>query len=130
MVAQSHITLLGYFSRTAYSRRKAAPYQNAYSASRSADGSLAVCMQDFEITNNSMRRVSFHLEIAVRSDFADLFEVKSNRIVRRGRIATEWSQPRQRLRTTYRNGDFHRAIALSAARLSSESSIREWPSQL
>ena len=40
--------------------------------------------EDIEITNNSMRRVSFQLEIAVRSDFADLFEVKSNRIVRRG----------------------------------------------
>ena len=74
--------------------------------------------EDIEITNNSMRRVSFQLEIAVRSDFADLFEVKSNRIVRRGRIATEWSQPRQRLRTTYRNGDFHRAVALSTARSS------------
>jgi glycogen debranching enzyme len=72
--------------------------------------------EDIEITNNSMRRVSFQLEISVRSDFADLFEVKSNRIVRRGRIATEWSQPRQRLRTTYRNGDFHRSIALSTAR--------------
>jgi MFS family permease len=43
MAAQSHITLLGYFSRIAYSRQKAALYQNAHSASRSADGSLAVC---------------------------------------------------------------------------------------
>jgi hypothetical protein len=68
--------------------------------------------EDIEITNNSMKRVMFQLEIAVRSDFPDLFDVKSNRIVRRGRIATEWSKQRQRLRTTYRNGDFHRAIAL------------------
>jgi len=76
--------------------------------------------EDIEITNNSMKRVSFQLEIAVRSDFADLFEVKSKRIVRRGRITTEWSQSRQRLRTTYRNGDFHRAIALSTARSSAK----------
>jgi hypothetical protein len=76
--------------------------------------------EDIEITNNSMRRVSFQLEIAVRSDFADLFEVKSNRIVRRGRIATGWSQPRQRLRTTYSRGDFRRAIALSTARSSTK----------
>jgi hypothetical protein len=79
--------------------------------------------EDIEITNNSMRRVSFQLEIAVRSDFADLFEVKSNRIVRRGRIATEWSQPRQRLRTTYSNGDFRRAIALSTARSSTKAAF-------
>ena len=76
--------------------------------------------EDIEITNNGMKRVRFQLEIAVRSDFADLFEVKSNRIVRRGRIATEWSLPRQRLRTTYRNGDFNRAIALSTARSSTK----------
>src|SRR5580704_8361331 len=72
--------------------------------------------EDIEVTNNSMKPVKFQLEIGIRSDFADLFEVKSNRIVRRGRITTEWSQARQRLRTTYRNGDFHRAIALSTAR--------------
>src|ERR1700723_2265666 len=79
--------------------------------------------EDIEITNNSMRRVSFQLEIAVRSDFAALFEVKSDRIVRRGRIATEWAQSRQPLRTTYRNGDFHRAIALSTARSSTKAAF-------
>jgi len=36
--------------------------------------------------------------------------------VRRGRITTEWSQARQRLRATYRNGDFARAVAISTAR--------------
>ena len=51
--------------------------------SRWIDGGMH---EDIEITNNSMRRVSFQLEIAVRSDFADLFDVKSNRMVRRGRI--------------------------------------------
>jgi glycogen debranching enzyme len=120
MAAPSHITLPGYFSRTAYSRRKAAIVPErilGLTISRWIAGGVH---EDIEITNNSMKRVSFQLEIAVRSDFADLFEVKSNRIVRRGRIATEWSQPRQRLRTTYRNGDFHRAIALSSARSSAK----------
>ena len=49
--------------------------------------------EDIEITNNSMRRVSFQLEISVRSDFADLFEVKSNRIVRRGRMLPNGPNP-------------------------------------
>jgi glycogen debranching enzyme-like protein len=44
--------------------------------------------EDIEITNKSMRRATFQLEIALRCDFADIFEVKSNSIVRRGRIAT------------------------------------------
>jgi glycogen debranching enzyme len=76
--------------------------------------------EDIEITNNSSGRVSFQLEVAVRSDFADVFEVKSKHIVRRGRIATEWSQSLQRLRTSYRNGDFHRAIVVLAASSSSK----------
>ena len=45
--------------------------------------------EDLDITNNSMRPIKFQLEITVRCDFADLFEVKSGNIVRRGRITTE-----------------------------------------
>jgi glycogen debranching enzyme len=71
--------------------------------------------EDLDVTNHSMKPIKFQLEIAVRSDFADIFEVKSNRIVRRGRIVTEWSSARQRLRTSYRNRDFRRALAISAS---------------
>ncbi len=76
--------------------------------------------EDIDVANNGTKRVRFQLEIAVRSDFADFFEVKANRIVRRGRIATEWSRSRQRLRTTYRNGDFQRGIAISTAQSSTK----------
>lgn len=72
--------------------------------------------EDLDVTNNSMKPVKFQLEIGIRSDFADIFEVKSNRIVRRGRIATEWSQSQRRLVTTYCNGDFRRAVAIDASR--------------
>ena len=33
--------------------------------------------EDLDLTNNSMRRIRFQLEIALRCDFADIFEVKS-----------------------------------------------------
>src|SRR5215813_9475940 len=69
--------------------------------------------EDLDITNNSRKALKFQLEIALRCDFADLFEVKSGGIVRRGRIATDWSEPRQRLRTTYINGDFSRGVTIS-----------------
>src|SRR5262245_7492840 len=62
--------------------------------------------EDLDITNNSTKPVRFQLEIALRSDFADIFEVKSRSIVRRGRITTEWCASEQELRTSYRNGDF------------------------
>lgn len=78
--------------------------------SRSISGGMH---EDLDITNNSMKRVRFQLEIAIRCDFADIFEVKSGRIVRRGRIATEWSEARQELRTVYRNGDFIRAVSVA-----------------
>ena len=78
--------------------------------SRSISGGMH---EDLDVTNNSMNRVRFQLEIALRCDFADIFEVKSGHIVRRGRITTDWSEPHQRLRTTYRNGDFSRVITVS-----------------
>jgi glycogen debranching enzyme len=76
--------------------------------------------EDLDITNNSMNPIKFQLEIATRSDFADIFEVKADRIVRRGRIVTEWSPARARLRTTYRNGDFSRAVTIALVRRSGE----------
>jgi glycogen debranching enzyme len=80
--------------------------------SRSISGGLH---EDLEITNNSMKPVRFQLEVALRSDFADIFEVKSRHIVRRGQITTEWSERRQRLRTAYSNRDFHRAVTTLVA---------------
>ena len=66
--------------------------------------------EDLDITNHGRKHVRFNLEIAIRSDFADVFEVKQHRIVRRGRISTEWSEGHQRLSTIYRNEDFVRGL--------------------
>src|SRR6185312_1239089 len=74
---------------------------------RHIDGGLH---EDIDITNNSQKPVRFNLEIAIRADFADLFEVKGDDIVRRGRIVTSWSQKREVLRITYRNKDFCREV--------------------
>ena len=78
--------------------------------SRSIGGGMH---EDLDITNNCMKPVRFQLEIALRCDFADIFEVKSGHIVRRGRITTEWSEPHQHLRNTYRNADFSRTVTIS-----------------
>src|ERR1700746_504877 len=90
------------------------PRTLGFTIGRSISGGMH---EDLDITNNSMRPVRFQLEIALRSDFADIFEVKSGHIVRRGRITTDWSEPHQRLRTTYRNGDFSRGLTISPTRL-------------
>ena len=79
--------------------------------SRSISGGMH---EDLDITNNSMKRIRFQLEIVLRCDFADIFEVKSGNIVRRGRIITKWSQTKQQLRTIYRNGNFARAVTVTS----------------
>ena len=70
--------------------------------------------EDFDITNHGPKPVRFNLELVIRSDFADVFEVKADNIVRRGRITSEWSDAEQRLVNTYGNRDFHRSVSITA----------------
>lgn len=65
--------------------------------------------EDFYIENYTGQQISFLLELELRSDFADLFEVKSKNQVLRGKIQTTWSDTKDTLRTSYDNKDFHRA---------------------
>ncbi|HVY17224.1 MAG TPA: glycogen debranching N-terminal domain-containing protein [Rhodopila sp.] len=88
----------------------------AFQISRVLDKGLH---EDLDITNHSKKPIRFNLEIVVRSDFADVFDVKSKRDIRRGHIDTDWSEHRQTLRTTYRNADFHRAVSVSVGRADS-----------
>jgi glycogen debranching enzyme len=76
--------------------------------------------EDLDVVNHGMVAVKFNLEIAVRSDFADLFEVKAGAIVRRGRITTTWSERHSRLTTSYVNGDFERHLTTTAQKSSSK----------
>src|ERR1700730_3865870 len=66
--------------------------------------------EDLDLVNYNRNPIRFNLEIAMRSDFADLFEVKSHRFVRRGRIETQWDPDASVLRTSYRNLDFNRTL--------------------
>ena len=79
--------------------------------SRAIDGGV---IETHAITNHGRTPVVFNYEVSVRSDFADVFEVKSTRIVRRGRIASTWDNDAGVLTTTYRNGAFLRALRLAA----------------
>ena len=66
--------------------------------------------EDIEIANYTGKKVAFLLELGTRTDFADLFEVKSKHIVQRGKQETDWNAQERQLRTTYNNKDFHRAF--------------------
>jgi glycogen debranching enzyme len=108
---------INYDNARIYLTNKPFPTENATIESRTLAMVLSRALarglhEDIDITNHGMVPIRFNLEIAVRSDFADIFEVKSNRIIRRGRISTEWSESAQRLRTTYTNADFVRAVTI------------------
>jgi glycogen debranching enzyme len=75
--------------------------------------------EDIDITNHGTIPVQFNLEIALRSDFADIFEVKSHKYIRRGHIETDWSQTDRELNTTYNNRDFHRRFVYRVRNASS-----------
>jgi glycogen debranching enzyme len=77
--------------------------------SREIDGGMH---EDLDITNYGPDLVRFSLELSVRCDFADMFEVKSGQIVRRGQIETLWDQKAQILSNTYRNQDFERSVTI------------------
>ncbi len=66
--------------------------------------------EDFDIANYSNRQVSFHFELSIESDFSDLFEVKTHRVVRRGTVDTVWSTNNSELVAQYKNGDFERGF--------------------
>jgi glycogen debranching enzyme len=70
--------------------------------------------EDLDITNFGLKAVRFNLEIALRSDFADIFEVKAHRFVRRGKTETEWDKEHQELKTSYTNRDFRRSVIVRA----------------
>ena len=68
--------------------------------------------EDLDITNHGRTAIRFNLEVLVRSDFADVFDVKAKRNIRRGHISSSWSDG-QTLSTVYRNEDFIRAVAIT-----------------
>jgi glycogen debranching enzyme len=66
--------------------------------------------EDFEIHNYSMRRVRFSLELSLRTDFADIFEVKAKRLVRKGNVTTKWRPETSELTNSYEHNDFRRSV--------------------
>src|SRR5207248_2260293 len=67
--------------------------------------------EELDVTNYSLGPVKFNLEIALRSDFADIFEVKAHRFTRRGRTTSRWDPRRAELSTA--NEDVYRTYRQS-----------------
>src|SRR5207237_3182988 len=55
-------------------------------------------------------------EVAIESDFADIFDVRRRRLVRRGDLQSSWHEKAAELRTTYANGTFKRDLVIMVER--------------
>lgn len=71
--------------------------------------------EDFDLHNYGMKRVRFNLEISVRTDFADIFEVKAKRVIRKGNVTTHWSAERSELINAYEHDSFKRSLLFRLA---------------
>ena len=80
--------------------------------SRAVDGGMH---EDIELSNYGPTAARFNLEITIRCDFADVMEVKADKIVRRGRINTQWDAERECLSNTYSNEDFRRSLTVRSS---------------
>lgn len=76
--------------------------------------------EDIDITNHHSETVDFRLMLAIRSDFADIFEVKSQQMLTRGETQTTWKDGT--LTTKYHNGSFYRCLMTEPVNSSSKPS--------
>jgi glycogen debranching enzyme len=75
--------------------------------------------EDIDIVNYGQRPVRLTIEVAIDSDFADIFDVRKDQLVRRGQINTRWFRSRGELRTTYVNGPFKRELIVAVEKAQS-----------
>lgn len=79
---------------------------------------LVNCMhEDIDITNWHQEQVEFQMMLAIRSDFADIFQVKSQQLLTRGHIETNWQNGK--LTVDYRSESFHRGLIITTDNASS-----------
>jgi len=75
--------------------------------------------EDFDIKNHFLGEVSFDFAIEVKSDFADIFEVKRHQIPARD-CETSWNAKTSQWNAHYRRDDFERSLIYRVQRADSE----------
>src|SRR6266853_4149003 len=76
--------------------------------------------EDYDLTNYEMYPVRVVLEIGIESDLADIFDVRSHRLVRRGDLQTTWRPRMGELRSNYRNRTFRRGLVVKVEKAGSK----------
>lgn len=74
--------------------------------------------EDIDITNWHQEQVMFQMMLSIRSDFADIFDVKSHQVLPHGYIDTAWQEGK--LTIDYHTDEsFHRGLIITMANASS-----------
>jgi len=103
----TYFSSLCYLTNNQFESRNGTVPADVLSLTISREVGKGICEQ-LDVSNYGKKRVQFSLEIAMRSDFADIFDVRAHRFVRRGNIVTVWDPELLQLRTSYSNDDFCR----------------------
>ncbi len=69
--------------------------------------------ETLSLRNHGFEPVRLELAIQILCDFADIFDVKSHRIVSRGTTATSWSADTGALQTIHANDSFRRGLSIA-----------------
>jgi len=72
--------------------------------------------EDYDLVSYAHHPVRLILEVAIESDFADVFDVRRRRLVRRGDLQSSWHEKAGELRTVYHNGTFRRELIVVVER--------------
>jgi glycogen debranching enzyme len=72
--------------------------------------------EDYDLVNYSTNVIELDLELRIEGDYADLFDVKEHRLVRRGSLESRWEPDEDVLTTLYRNRDFERGLRIEVRR--------------
>jgi glycogen debranching enzyme len=76
--------------------------------------------EDYDLTNHSTDAIEFDLELRIEGDYADLFDVKEQRLLRRGSLDSRWDPAGRALTTMYHSHDFERGLRIEVRRQDSE----------
>ena len=71
--------------------------------------------ETLELRNHAVTAARVSLAVRVGCDFADIFDVKSNRLVSRGDTVTRWCPEEGRMETVHVNQGFRRGISVRPA---------------
>lgn len=92
------------------------PHSISFRLDRTISGGIH---EDYDIVSFARREIQLTIEVGIVSDFADLFEVRSGALVRRGHLTSRWFDTRHELRTRYEHRDFRRELVVAVDRASS-----------